>query len=110
MVTHGFHHLAIQVRDLARACAFYRDLLGLRELERHQRADGSLRSVWLALQPGFLALEEATGEPQADGFATPRPGLLVIALRIEPGARDAAVDELQRAGFPIVHQTKWTVY
>ncbi|HSP79585.1 MAG TPA: VOC family protein, partial [Myxococcaceae bacterium] len=41
----GFHHLAIQVRDVERVTAFYREVLGLPELRRHHRPDGSLRSV-----------------------------------------------------------------
>src|SRR5437016_13572764 len=101
MQTLGFHHLAISVRDLPRAVAFYRDLLGLKELSRHHRDDGSLRSVWLEVPPGFLALEESSGEP---------PGAAFLALRIAPGDRASVVAELARAGFPLVHETKWTIY
>src|SRR5437660_1329240 len=111
MQTRGFHHLAVQVRDLEGACRFYRDVLGLKELSRHHRADGSLRSVWLEVAPGFLALEEASGAGSADAdFRTARPGFLLVALRIEAGERRGWVEALARAGFPVVHETKWSIY
>src|SRR3712207_8734332 len=39
MDVQGFHHLAIQVRDVEKVTAFYRDVLGFTELKRHHRAD-----------------------------------------------------------------------
>src|SRR5262245_36920144 len=68
------HHLAVVVRDLARAEAFYAGLLGLPVLARHADAQGAPRSVWLSLDGGggggdrgdrgapFLALERATAD------------------------------------------------
>jgi len=107
----GFHHLAIQVRDVERVTRFYREVLGLPEKQRHLRADGTLRSVWLQL-PGesFLAIEAATGPVEPQPFRTDRQGLLLLALRIAPEDRAAAVEALSRAGAPVVHQTRWTVY
>src|SRR5437762_3243363 len=61
MPIRGFHHLAIQVRSLEETAAFYRQVLGLAERERHHRPDGTLRSIWLDVPGtggGFLALEE----------------------------------------------------
>lgn len=107
----GFHHLAIQVRDLERVTAFYRDVLKLPEQARHRRPDGSLRAVWMGLPDGsFLALEEVEGEVTADGFRTPRPGLHLLALRIGREDRAAALEALARHGVPVMHQTRWTVY
>ncbi len=48
------HHLAIRVRDLDAARAFYCGLLGLPEVKR----DGS-RSVWLRAGDAILMLERA---------------------------------------------------
>jgi catechol 2,3-dioxygenase-like lactoylglutathione lyase family enzyme len=107
----GFHHLAIQVRSLEATSAFYRDILGLRELQRHRRPDGSLRSIWLEVPGGgFLALEEVSGDSAREDFRTARPGLHLLALRIAPAERAAAVQALAERGVPLVHQTRWTVY
>ncbi|MDQ3265550.1 MAG: VOC family protein [Myxococcota bacterium] len=107
----GFHHLAIQVGDVERVTRFYREVLGLPEQVRHLRPDGTVRSVWLQL-PGstFLAVEAASGPVEAQPFRTDRPGILLVALRIAREDRAAMVEELNRAGVPIVHQTRWTVY
>ncbi len=111
MDVQGFHHLAIQVRDVERATAFYRDVLGLAELRRHLRPDGSLRSVWVGVTGGgFLALEAVSGEVEPGPFRHEQPGLFLLALRISPAGRARAVEELARAGFPVEHETTWTVY
>lgn len=111
MDVQGFHHLAIQVRHLERTTGFYRDVLGLPELQRHHRADGSLRSVWVGLPGGgFLALEEVGGEPLPGPFRSEQPGLFLLALRISPSERSRAVEALARAGHPLEHETRWTVY
>ena len=109
----GFHHLAIQVHSLEVTAAFYRRVLALAERERHYRPDGSLRSIWLDVpgaSGGFLALEEAAGEPARDAFRTDRPGPLLLALRIDRQDRARALAELEELGVPVVHQTRWTVY
>jgi catechol 2,3-dioxygenase-like lactoylglutathione lyase family enzyme len=111
MNVRGFHHLAIQVRELERVTAFYRDVLGLPERARHHRPDGSLRSVWVGLPDGgFLALEEVTGEPASGPFRQPNPGLFLLSLRISREDRAEAVRELARHGVELVHETRWTVY
>lgn len=112
MDVQGFHHLAIQVRDVERVTAFYRDVLGLSELKRYTRPDGSLRSIWVgAPGGGFLALEAVEGAPEPLGpFRHERPGLLLLALRIAPGERAGAVEALTRAGVVLENETKWTVY
>ncbi|HLL82288.1 MAG TPA: VOC family protein [Longimicrobium sp.] len=111
MNVRGFHHLAIQVRDLERVTAFYRDVLGLAEQARHHRPDGSLRAVWMGLPDGgFLALEAADGEPVPEEFRHPRPGLFLLSLRIAREERQAAVEELARHGVQVLHETRWTVY
>ncbi len=111
MDVHGFHHLAIQVRDIERVTAFYRDVLGFSELERYHREDGSLRSIWVEVPGGgFLALEGVTGEPEPGPFRNERPGLFLLAFRIPRSGRAGAVEALARAGVPLEHETRWTVY
>ena len=106
----GFHHLAIQVRSLEKVATFYREVLGLPELQRHHRPDGSLRSIWVGIPSGFLALEEATDTVASEPFRHGRPGLLLLALRIDAAARSAARAELARKGIDVVHETRWTLY
>lgn len=111
MNVQGFHHLAIQVHALERTAAFYREVLGLSELARHHRPDGSLRSIWLSLgDAGFLALEEVSGEVADDGFRTSRPGMHLLALRIAPESRAGVLEALSARGVEVVHQTRWTLY
>jgi catechol 2,3-dioxygenase-like lactoylglutathione lyase family enzyme len=105
----GVHHVAVQVSDLERSGAFYRGVLGLRELVRHKTADGNNRSIWLELPGGgFLALEtllerEASQAPRRAGYS-------LLALRIRPHQRADIIRELAGKGIRPVHQTQWTVY
>jgi catechol 2,3-dioxygenase-like lactoylglutathione lyase family enzyme len=107
----GFHHLAIQVHDLERVAAFYRDVLGMQEQVRHRRDDGSLRSIWLALpDSGFLALEATEAEPASTAFRDGRPGHHLLALRIGRSDRVSWLQHLKARHVEVVHQTRWTFY
>lgn len=111
MDVQGFHHLAIQVRDVEKVTSFYRDVLGFPEMKRHHREDGSLRSVWVEVPGGgFLALEEVTGEPEPGPFRNERPGLFLLAFRITREGRARAVERLAGAGVALERETRWTVY
>jgi glyoxylase I family protein len=109
----GFHHVAIQARDVERVTAFYRDLLGFPELKRHQREDGTLRSIWVGVPGGaFLAIEAVEGTPplQDAPFRHPEPGLLMLVFRIPREARGGVVETLAREGVRLEHETRWTLY
>jgi catechol 2,3-dioxygenase-like lactoylglutathione lyase family enzyme len=84
----GFHHVAIQARDVERVATFYREVLGLSEIERWHREDGSLRSVWLSTggRDGFIAVEHL---PDGQRVAPPALGASMVGLRIAPEARQA---------------------
>lgn len=111
MHVQGFHHLAIQCREVERVASFYREVLGLTEQARHHREDGTLRSIWLTVPgQGFLALEDCTGTLPHDEFRHLDPGLHLLALRIAREDRAAIERELQARGVEIVHRTRWTVY
>lgn len=111
MDVQGFHHVAIQAREVERVAAFYRDLLGFPELTRHHRPDGSLRSIWVGVPGGaFLAIEAAGAEPEASPFRHERPGLLLLAFRIPRASRAAAVEVFTRAGVLLENETRWTFY
>jgi glyoxylase I family protein len=103
------HHIAIKVRDLARAEHFFVQTLGLAVLRRWPAPEGAgERSLWLDLGAGaFLALESSPNqrEPPADG-----PGLHLLALRIERAERRVWIDRLEKAGVPVYDQTAFTIY
>lgn len=128
----GFHHHAIKVRDLARAEAFYAGVLGL-PIERRwpyppeARRQG-LRALWLRTIPGsaegFLALEQREGDTSTHGArgadvrdtSSDRPtepddvGHFLFALRIALGDREKWRARLAAAGFPVTHETAFTLY
>jgi catechol 2,3-dioxygenase-like lactoylglutathione lyase family enzyme len=108
----GLHHVAIQVKALEEVARFYREVLGLSELERHVGADGAARSIWLDVGGGgFLALERVETRPApAPAFRDGRPGLFLVALRIARTDRTRIRAELERRGIPLVHETRWTLY
>lgn len=112
MKVNGFHHVAIQVRALEDVASFYQEVLGLRELERHHAADGTLRSIWLDVGgQGFLALERVEQAPAPDpAFRDGRPAVFLVALRIDAAERARVREELERRGIALVHETKWTLY
>jgi catechol 2,3-dioxygenase-like lactoylglutathione lyase family enzyme len=110
----GVHHLAVQVRDLAAVERFYKETLGLRELRRWPARDGDGdRSVWLDAGDGaFLALERVAGglTGAEDPARAERPGLHLVALRIERGARAPWEQRLAAAGVEIYARTAFTLY
>jgi glyoxylase I family protein len=112
MKVKGFHHVAVQVKALEDVASFYREVLALPELERHHGPDGRLRSVWLDVGGGgFLALERVDAAPSPEpAFRDGRPGIFLLALRIDRADRARIRAELERRGLPLVHETKWTLY
>ncbi len=52
-----FDHFNINVTDLDRSIAFYRDALGLEELSRKEASDGSFILVYLGSAEGGFRLE-----------------------------------------------------
>ena len=104
------HHVAIKVRDLARAERFFVNILGLAVLRRWPAPDRlAERSLWLDLGAGaFLALEKSSSE--GGPLDADRPGLHLLALRIERAERQAWIDRLANAGVPLYDQTAFTIY
>ncbi len=52
-----FDHFNINVTELDRSIAFYREALGLHEVERKEAADGSFILVYLSDEAGTFRLE-----------------------------------------------------
>jgi glyoxylase I family protein len=107
----GFHHLAIQVRDLDLGEGFYGGLLGLPVIARHADDRGRPRAIWFGLAGGgFLALERCEGPLPGRPFRDPRPGLHLLALGIRREGRAALEARLEEAGHPKVAETRFTFY
>ncbi|MFO0589203.1 MAG: VOC family protein [Polyangiaceae bacterium] len=103
------HHLAVVVRDLNAAERFYSGLLGLPVTQRWEGPDGRPRSVWVALSDGgFLALEKASADSPTRSDQA--PGLHCLALGIPRREREPYREKLTAAGFPIEHETRFTLY
>jgi catechol 2,3-dioxygenase-like lactoylglutathione lyase family enzyme len=102
------HHLALGARDLERVAAFYRDLLGLREVCRHHEPGGGLRSIWLDLGGPVLMIER-TEEPArlVQGVGA---GPFLLALAAEPAERVSLERSLAASGFPVEARTEHTIY
>lgn len=106
------HHLAVIVRDLARAEAFYRGVLGLPVIRRWDDARGAPRSVWLGLGGGaFLAVEKADpGAPDPPRGELPVPGFHVVALGIAASEREEWRARFIEAGVAIARESAFTLY
>jgi glyoxylase I family protein len=106
----ALHHLALQCADLESCEAFYREVLGLSVLRRWPRSEGGDRSVWLAVEGGFLALERAAEAPAAGPWRDGKAGLHLLALRIAAADRPLWEARLAARGVEVVHRTRWSVY
>lgn len=105
----GVHHLAVLVRDLRAAEAFYVGVLGLSVIKRHVDDRGAHRSTWVALDADrFLAIERFEGDGAAD--PAERPGHHCVALGIAKEDRAAWSAHLGLHGIPIVRETAFTLY
>lgn len=105
------HHIAVIVRDLARAERFYGEVLGLPVARRFFYEDGRPRSIWLGLGPGaFLAVELAPVEEGGGAKLDGAPGWHCVALAITAGEREAWRARLAGAGFPVFRESPYTLY
>jgi glyoxylase I family protein len=94
------HHLAFRTRDLERLLAFYATLLGLPVARRSER------SVWLDAEGTLVMLElAAAGEPDI-----PAGSMEIAVFEVAPDEREARVERLRAAGFPVEAETEFTSY
>jgi catechol 2,3-dioxygenase-like lactoylglutathione lyase family enzyme len=104
----SIHHVAVVVRDLARAEVFYAGVLGLPVVKRWADDAGEPRSVWFDLGSSFLAVERAAveGPTRADEA----PGWHCVALGIAPGEREEWRRRLAGAGVRIERESPYSMY
>ena len=97
------HHVAIQVRDLERARAFYVDVLGLNEVRRQEH------SIWVDGEGVLLMLERCSAD-DVTAWKSDRAGLHLLALSIEAGMREEWRAKLLAAGCVVEGETAFTLY
>lgn len=98
----GLDHVALFVRDAARAAAWYRDVLGLER--RHEEAWGDFPVVMAAGASG-VALFPARGHAPVVPEGCRAPGVLAhVAFRLTGAALRDAVEELRARGVPFEAQ------
>ena len=76
-----FDHFSITVSDLERSLAFYRDLLGLREVERHRLEGAGIEQM--TAKPGVVMQVVRLGAPDTPGI------LLDLQQYLSPGGRQS---------------------
>ena len=110
MQVNGFHHAAIEARDVEKVATFFREVLGLPEVVRHHRPDGTLRSIWLAASTHaeagspFIAVEASTHGMHAGA------GWFMVALGISAAERPRIHQTLLARGVTIEKETRWTIF
>jgi catechol 2,3-dioxygenase-like lactoylglutathione lyase family enzyme len=111
----GIHHIALKTTDVERIAAFYRDVVGLREMRRNDDERG-LRSIWLETA-GVILMIERSGRTEGEGggrdlrdFSDDPPGLHLIAFSIASSTRTAWREHLVSSGHAVVAETKFTIY
>ena len=102
--------VTLGVRDLARATAFYRDVLGLAVKAAHPEVTFfELGRTWLALYPRDLLAADAGVDAAGSGF----PGFALAHNVREPAAVDRLLAEAQAGGGRLVragHKADWGGY
>src|SRR5688500_998917 len=96
----GLDHLNLRVADLDRALAFYGGVLGMREVRRNTRADGSVSLVALRAGNCVVFLQPSAGyTPPQDETQS---GLDHYSLEIEAHDPEALAAYLRSRDVPIV--------
>lgn len=96
----GFDHVNLRVADLERSLRFYRDLLGLREVQRNPRPDGSVSLLALRAGSAIIFLQPSPGYvPPEDQRQS---GLDHYSLHVETQDPDALAAWLRAQGVMVV--------
>jgi catechol-2,3-dioxygenase len=105
------HHLALGARDVASLAEFYRDVLGLAEISRHDEAAGGiLRSVWLDLGGGAILMIEKTQEEARRPMQGRGAGLFLLALTADEKTVESRCKDLEDRGIYQEAATQFTRY
>ncbi|HYL82556.1 MAG TPA: methylmalonyl-CoA epimerase [Candidatus Acidoferrum sp.] len=100
----GIHHVAIAVRDLESALAFYRDTLGLGVGERADVADQGVHAALLPREEGEIELLEPTSPAGGVARFLERRGEGPHHLCLETSDVAAALAQAKAADLPLIDQ------
>ncbi len=104
MANPSIHHVAVVVRDIERALAFYRDALGLEMTERREVPEEDVEIAFLPAGEGEIELiRPLSDEGSLARFLEKRgEGLHHICLAVDD--IDAAVERLRSAGARVLSE------
>jgi glyoxylase I family protein len=102
------HHVALGALDVERVARFYREVVGLPEVARHDDADGALRSIWLSAGETVLMIERSSeARERVEGVG---PGPFLLAFAVTPGERADLERALHAAGAAIESRSEHSSY
>lgn len=102
----GIGHVALKVRDIARALEFYRDRLGFAEMMRIDQPDGSLWLVYLRItDEQFLELFPGAETDRSPGWNANCITHLCLAV----DDLDRVVEAIEARGIPLLIEKKTAV-
>jgi len=104
----ALHHVALGAHDVERVAAFYRDLLGLAEVARHNTTDGALRSIWVQGAGVLLMIEQTVQlRDRVEGVGA---GAFLLAFAMEPEQRTVERARLLEHGVLIESESAYSIY
>jgi catechol-2,3-dioxygenase len=102
------HHLALGARDITSLAEFYVRVFGLSVVQTNQHDDGSVRSIWLDLDPGVLMIEESGHETRmVKGRGS---GLFLIAFEVNEGERESLAEQIVSHGGTVESHSVYSSY
>jgi lactoylglutathione lyase len=93
----GWLHTRYRVNDLEKTAAFYKEVLGLKEVSRHESSRGSTLAFFEAPEGGGEQIELCQYAPS--GPVVVQPDLTHIALEVED--LEAFAKEAAAKGYPL---------
>ena len=100
------HHIAVVVADLDQALPFWRDALGLAEIERHRVASENVEVAFLRPPEDHSTIEliEPLAEDTALARQLQRPGSRLHHLCLQVNDLDERLARLRAAGIALINE------
>ena len=101
----SINHIAITTTDPSRLSRFYTEILGLEELKIHYFDNGTVRSVWLALNDLTILMLEQQEINKRSGI-----GYHLLAFDVSGEEKDGWEKKLISSGINIYKGSDYTIY